>query len=130
MSARDRLLGRMYGVLRAELPAHVTRGAFARTFRDWELFPIRVDGAVVGVVGSRGPRVHILYFERPRGSIQRPIRYHMGRLIDRYGYAETCVEHGSDRRLTFCRRLGFEIVADSGGVYQLRCTRFKYARQS
>ncbi|WP_157126739.1 hypothetical protein [Burkholderia metallica] len=119
------LIGRTFNSVRAGKYG-ISLEEFRQYLVDWELHRLVEGGSVVGVVMQKGAEVHIAFFAPRVASIRRHLRAHLGRVISEFGAAETYVEHGNQKSMRFCIRLGFYPIGTCGRATRLRCQKFKY----
>jgi GNAT superfamily N-acetyltransferase len=83
-------------------------------FLGWDIYPVEVDGALVGAVLAHGPEVHVGVLPEYHGKWLRPWLWRavFVERASRYGYLLTQVAKG--RPDDFVRRCGFEPTYTDG----------------
>ena len=91
---------------------------FVEHLRDFDIYPIRDRGEVIGAVMTRGNEIHLGVTRTPEGAHLRELRSILAGIIMRHGTAKTAVMHDNLPGIAFCRRIGFEEThMDERGVH-------------
>jgi len=104
----------------------LSEGEFAGAFSDWEVYPLKREGRVVGAFVSREGEVHVGFADKPKASILPQIRAHFLPLLERHGALTTRVLDSNKRGLLFCERIGFQEISRMNGLVFMRCERCNY----
>lgn len=101
--------------------AGVTFEAFMIALAGFEFLPVVVGGETVGAIMRRGPELHAAVLPKARGKwLGRRSLAVVRDTIMKYGMATTSVMDGHEAGHVFARRLGFDLVRQSGGITYYR----------
>lgn len=109
-------------VLRASVNMPMSPEEWEVQLQDWEVFPVRKQGRLVGAIITRAQEIHCGGIEA--GWLTRgPIRKTLGKILDTYGFALTAVRIENARGRDFVSRLGFRFTHMHEGVCFYRMQR-------
>lgn len=95
---------------------HYTQAEFLASLANWECFPVRVDGEIVGAVLRNGPELHACIEQRGRGRWAGKWVYRLIQDTKKlWGFVATRADGVG---VEFVRRLGF--VHSRGNIYVMR----------
>ncbi len=88
---------------------------------DWEVFPVQVDGEVVGAILRHASEIHACITSAGHGRwFMKPAIRILNETINTHGYATTSVRANNSIGDLFVRRLGFSFLREEGGNWLYR----------
>ncbi len=113
---REALIDQLYQKVRMHMP--ISREAYGKTLDGWDIVPVVIDGAQIGVRIMCGHEVHhMLDKGAARRHARRIIAQYVAEPLARLGYL---ISRTEDADIPFLRRMGFYEVARENGITTMR----------
>lgn len=115
----------LYNAVKNRLPPQIGFHEYLQFLEDWEIIPIYEGGELIGTATRQGTELHVAFI-RQGNCIRRAIRETIGKILKEHGEVTTVVPLTNPQGLTFCKRLGFEVMREHQGVVFMKLVRCRY----
>lgn len=121
---RDECIDRLYAKVRECMP--ISRSAYGNSLYDWEIEPVIVGGAVIGILLLNGREIHLqIEKQQALAHMRRVIKQCAAVNLERFGYLTTRADAEDKATVKFLHRLGFYETGMDGTLTAYRLDTLK-----
>lgn len=127
---REALLEPIVASVRGKLP--ISRPQILDWFKDWDVFPLELNGQHVWTMIAKGTEVHFALVQgwRPTASMRGAAREFVKPVFERHGFLTTRVMHERVEQKKFVERIGFKPTWKDGNVQYYLLGTLPFERKS